>query len=422
MAQTMAYPAPAEGADDWKVIALVGTAHAGSHFFQLVIPSLYVTMGPAFGLDFTRLGFMMSVFFVLSAIGQAGSGFIVDRLGARPVLWFGQACFVLAALVMAFATGYPMLVLAAAIGGIGNSVFHPADFSILNRRVSAPRLGHAFSWHGLTGSLGWAAAPLFITGLTLAGGWRVAALGVAVLLGLVLAATIVWGRLLGEAGEGERGGESAARARPQQGALATLRALLVNPALWGAFLFFALTSTSLSAIQNFTIPILGNLYDVSTVYASSALSGYMLASALGMFLGGFLAGAQPRTERVVAAAFVAGGGLLLCLALGVVPSALAIVVLAAAGFCSGIAGPSRDMLIRRVTPKGALGSVYGLVYSGMDVGAALAPLAFGLMVDAGVLRGPWLIAATSFWLAALTAAFIAHRARRAESRLAAAAA
>ncbi|GAA5233425.1 MFS transporter [Verticiella sediminum] len=422
MAHAMGYPSAGSGADDWKVIGLVGTAHAGSHFFQLVIPSLYVSMGPALGLDYTRLGFMMSVFFVLSALGQASSGFIVDRWGARPVLWFGQACFVVSAVLMGLANGYPMLVLAAAIGGIGNSVFHPADFSILNRRVSAARLGHAFSWHGLTGSLGWAATPLFVTGLTLLGGWRTAAFGVAVLLGLVLTATLVWRRLLGDEAVERGAADGHAAGRPRAAGQANLRALVANPALWGAFVFFALTSTSLSAIQNFTLPILHAFYDMSQVYASSALSSYMVASACGMFVGGFLAGAQPRTERTVAAAFVLGGALLLCLASGAVPSYLALITLAAAGFCSGVAGPSRDMLIRRVTPKGALGSVYGLVYSGMDVGAALAPLAFGLMVDAGVLRGPWLIAGAAFWLAAVTAGFIARRARRAEAETVTAAA
>src|SRR5690606_18556902 len=85
---------PTMGKDDWKVISLVGVAHAGSHFFQLVIPSLYVSLAAAFGLDFAQLGLLVSIFFVISGLGQASSGFVVDRLGARPVLWFGLACFV----------------------------------------------------------------------------------------------------------------------------------------------------------------------------------------------------------------------------------------------------------------------------------------------------------------------------------------
>lgn len=410
--------APMAGRDDWKVISLVGVAHAGSHFFQLVIPSLYVSLSAAFGLDFAQLGLLVSAFFVISGLGQASSGFIVDRLGPRPVLWFGLACFVLSGLLLGAATGYPMLLLAALVAGAGNSVFHPADFSILNQRVSQARLGHAFSMHGLTGNLGWAAAPLFITGITLLAGWRAAAFSAAALMATILLAAIVWGRFLsGPAVDDNAGGQvrKAVAVKPRQGVLQTLATLLASPALWGAFLFFAMTSMALSAIQNYTLPIMGDLYQLSAVTASSALSGYMLASACGMLAGGFLANANPHTERVVAASFVMSGGLLMGLASGFIPSMLAVPVLAAAGFCSGVAAPSRDMLIRRVTPREALGSVYGLVYSGMDAGAAIAPLLFGLMLDSGWAYGPWIGAGAALWIAAVLAAHIARIARRQEA-------
>lgn len=139
---------------DWTTIGLVGSAHASSHFFQLVIPSLFVPLGSAFGLDFAELGLLMTVFFVVSGHGQVASGFIVDRIGPRPVLWFGMAGFVASALILSAAGGYATLLLAAVVGGIGNAVFHPADFSILNHRVAPNRLGHAFSAHNLTGTLG----------------------------------------------------------------------------------------------------------------------------------------------------------------------------------------------------------------------------------------------------------------------------
>jgi MFS family permease len=166
---------------DWQIILLIGVAHASSHFFQLVLPSLYVSLGNEFGLDFARLGLLVSTFYVVSGIGQASSGFVVDRIGARPVLWFGLACFVLSGLLIGSATGYPMLMAAAVVGGIGNSVFHPADYSIINHRVTAPRLGHAFSAHGLTGNLGWALTPVFMTSITLLANWRVAAYSAAAL-------------------------------------------------------------------------------------------------------------------------------------------------------------------------------------------------------------------------------------------------
>ncbi len=402
---------------DWQIIMLVGVAHSSSHFFQLVLPSLYVSLGLQFGLDFARLGLLVSTFYVVSGIGQASSGFVVDRIGARPVLWFGLACFVLSGLIIGSANGYTMLMVAAAIGGIGNSVFHPADYSIINHRISPQRLGHAFSAHGLTGNLGWALTPVFITTITLLTDWRVAAYSAAALVAVVLLMTIIGRDLLGEpAGEGVAAAakaDTSTAAKPPATVL-TLSALLAKPALWGAFLFFAFTSIALSSVQNYTIPLLGALYDLSKVAASSALSGYMLASALGMAAGGFLVSATPRTERTVLVALIMAGLTLVVLAMGWVPAVLAAPVVGLAGFCSGIAAPSRDMLIRRVTPKGSTGSVYGLVYSGMDVGSALGPLAFGLLLDAGFRQGPWIGAGVAFTIAALLAQWIAVQARRSE--------
>jgi predicted MFS family arabinose efflux permease len=140
----------------------------------------------------------------------------------------------------------------------------------------------------------------------------------------------------------------------------------------------------------------------------------MVASAVGMAAGGFLVSAKPRTERTVMVALILAGLTLVVLALGLVPAVLAAPVVGLAGFCSGVAAPSRDMLIRRVTPKGSTGSVYGLVYSGMDVGSALGPLAFGLLLDAGMRQGPWVGAGVAFAAAALLAQWIAVQARRAE--------
>lgn len=400
---------PASAATDWKVIALVGVAHGSSHFFQLVIPLLYMALVSTFNLDFARFGLLISVFYILSGLGQASSGFVVDRIGGCRVLWFGLACFVVSALLLAGAQNYAMLMAAAALGGLGNSIFHPADFSILNHRVSPARLGHAFSTHGLSGSLGWAAAPVLITSLSLWIGWRPTMLVIAALIAVILLATIMWRHLLEletlveGAGKGSQAPQSFAD---------TFRALLANPALWGAFAFFAFTSVALSAIQNYTLPILGALYNMSEVVASSALSSYMLASAAGMVVGGFVATATPRTERVVSGAYLVAGLLLFTLAGGLLPAFMALPLVAAAGLCTGVAGPSRDMLIRGVTPKGSMGSVYGLVYSGMDVGAALAPVLFGLMLDAGHLSGPWLAAAAAMWLATFTASLIGWLGRR----------
>src|SRR4051812_28398730 len=132
----------------------------------------------------------MTIFFVVSCIVQTASGFVVDRFGPRPVLFGGLALLGLAAFGFAASQSYSMLAGFSVLAGIGNGVFHPVDYTLLNRKVHASRLGHAFSVHGITGSLGWALAPALLVPLTIAFSWRVAlvsagGLAFAVLLVLV---------------------------------------------------------------------------------------------------------------------------------------------------------------------------------------------------------------------------------------------
>lgn len=403
---------PAVKRRDWTIISLIGAAHSCSHFFQLVLPTLYLSLAAEFGYDFVALGLLASAFFLVSCLGQASSGFIVDRVGPAPVLRFGLACFVASGVLIGLSGGYAMLMLAAVVGGAGNSVFHPVDYSIINHRISPQRLGHAFSAHGLTGNLGWALTPIFMAAIIHVANWRIAAFAAAGLVAFVLA--LVWlGRdLLAGKNEASAAGpatESAVRpSLARQTVAQTLATLLVQPALWGAFLFFAFTSMSLSAVQNYTIPMLGHVYGIDKVLAGTALSAYMVAAAVGMLAGGFLVGATPNTERTVAVSLVLAGVLLVVLASGSIAASFAVALVALAGFCSGVAAPSRDMLIRRVTPKGATGTVYGLVYSGMDVGSSLAPVGFGVLLDAGYSRGPWIGAAIGFIIAAALAMWVAR--------------
>lgn len=401
---------PAIKRRDWKIISLIGIGHCYSHFFQLVFPTLFLPLAAEFGYDYVQLGFLVSVFFVVSSLGQASSGFVVDRIGPTPVLRFGLACFVASGVLIGLSTNYAMLVLAAIVGGAGNSIFHPVDFSIINHRVSSRRLGHAFSTHGFTGNLGWALTPVFMTTLIHLADWRVAsfgaaALGAAVLLMIWIGRDLLAGRNQERPAAKPKAGEEPDLAQKSVGQ--TLATLLTQPALWGAFFFFTCTSIALSAVQNFTIPMLGTVYGIDKVLAGTTLSGYMLASALGMIAGGFLVGATPNNERTVAFSLIAAGGLLVLLASGVLAAPLAMVVVGLAGFSAGVATPSRDMLIRQITPKGATGTVYGLVYSGMDVGASLGPVGFGLMLDAGMVQGPWVGAAAAFVVAAWLAFMVA---------------
>ena len=390
---------------DAAVIGLVGMAHATSHFSHLLLAPLFPVFIRDFDLSYSDVGLLVSLFFVISGVGQAVSGFVVDRVGARPVLFAAVSCFFVAALLASQITSYKGLMMVAALAGLGNAPFHPADFTILNHRVSAARLGHAFSVHGLTGNLGWALAPAMLVGITALADWRTAYLAAAVLYAVVLG-VLFWQRdkLVTPVVPRREAGST------DEGALDYLKL----PVVWWCFAFFLLSTMTLAVVQSFAPSILQKLYGVGVERATLTISAYMLCGALGMLVGGFVAAfGQQRgafsSDRVVAVSMSAGALLLLLCATGWMGGTGTMVALAATGFAVGIGGPSRDMMIKKAAPKGATGRVYGTVYSGLDVGFALSPVIFGQFMDRGWYALTLAGAAVSLALAVYAAVGVGRR-------------
>ena len=361
---------------DARVIGLVGFAHGTSHFYHLILAALFPWLKPEFNLTYAELGLLMTVFFVVSGIGQALAGFVVDRFGARAVLCSGIALLGVSALALAAAPNYTMLLAGAMLAGVGNSVFHPADYTLLNQRVSKARLAHGFSVHGISGNIGWALSPIFMTFVTTLSSWRTALLCAAALPFIVLL-TLFLNRDAIRPDPIVRHAAGAA-GQPAGGSLAFLRLKSV----WMCFAFFFITALALGGIQSFASTALVSLYGMSLAWATSAYTAYMGASAAGMALGGFLAAGSQNHDRTITFAFGAAAVLAIVLAFGIVPAWMALVLMGAIGFASGIAGPSRDLLIRAAAPPNATGRVFGVVYSGLDSGLSIGPLVFGALMDA----------------------------------------
>lgn len=351
-------------------------AHAMSHFSHLLLVPLFPIFQKEFALSFSQLGFLVSVFFVISGVGQALSGFWVDRVGARPVLFSSIGVFILAALVAASAQSYSWLIVAAALAGLGNSPFHPCDFTIMNNRVSPARLGHAFSTHGISGSLGWALAPMFYAGMTALVGWRNAYFVSALLYAVVL--FILWLN---------RDSLHVPVIRPEASFSKKESdfAFLKLPVVWWCFGFFALSTVTLAMVQSFSVPILKAMHGISFEMATITLTAYLLCGALGILVGGFIASSQTKrgvsSDKAIMICYLVGALLLVLCATGILGAAGTMIALAATGFVVGIGNPSRDMMVKNATPKGASGRMYGTVYSGFDVGFAVAPLIFGALMD-----------------------------------------
>ena len=384
---------------DAAIIGLVGLAHAASHFGHLLLPLMFPVYITEFGLSYSQLGLLMTTFFVVSGLGQASAGFVVDKVGARPMLFLALTLFVLACGLASLVTGYSALFGVAALAGLANATFHPVDFTILNQRVSTPRLGHAFSAHGLTGNLGWAAAPVFFATLSALSNWRTAYLAAALMyVGILALLFFHRDKLLTQA----------VVHHPDTPAEHSM-AFMKLPVVWWCFSFFLLSTMTLAVVQSFSVSILKAMHGISFESATLTLTAYMLCGAFGMFVGGFVAAKSNHSDRVVALSMATASVLLALCGTGIFGATLTMAVLAATGFAVGIGGPSRDMMIKKATPKGATGRVYGLVYSGLDTGFAISPIIFGAFMDRGWYGATLMGGALSLLLSVIAALGVGRR-------------
>jgi MFS family permease len=389
--------------DDATTISLIGLAHSISHFSQLLLAPLFPWLKDAFHVSYAELGLLMGVFFTVSCAVQALSGFIVDRHGPLPVLLGGLGLIVLAALGLAGSQSYWMLAVFSAMAGVGNGVFHPVDYTLLNRKVSKPRLGHAYSVHGVTGSLGWALAPALLVPITIASSWRVALVCAAGLAFVVL--VVMWLNRTRLHLPAVRVGPAA------QGSSEHGLAFLRIPAVWMCFGFFLFYAMALSGVQSFAPEAARLLHHVDKGVAGMCLTIFMVCSAGGMVVGGFLVKDPSRCERIVGMAFGLAAMVALTMALADVPAAAVPVLFGLMGLFSGTAGPSRDLIVKRASPENATGRVYGVVYAGLDIGQALAPLLYGTLMDLHQPATLWIAIAVVQGVL-IASAFNVQRARR----------
>lgn len=374
---------------DVRVIGLISAAHAFSHFFQLALPPLFPLLRVEFDVSWTLLGLLVGVYYGASGVTQFAAGFAVDRLGARPVLLAGLGLAAGGTVVAALVPGAYWLFPVVALMGVGNGVFHPCDFAILNANVATRRLGYAYSTHGVGGNLGYALAPIVSYALAAAFSWRVAlaCMGVVGLVALGVLAS-------------QRAYLTSHRA--QDAHMHTLKgslALFAQPAIALCFGYFVVQTMASVGLQTFLPSALNSGLAVPLVLATSAVTAYLLGGTGGIIAGGFLAARTMRHDLVAASGLLAAASLLAIVAFGATPIVAIVPLFALIGFMMGTTGPSRDLIVRNATPKGAAGRVYGFVYSGLDLGAMVGPVWFGVMLDHALGREMFYVVAALLVLA-----------------------
>lgn len=363
--------------EDVKVISLIGVAHFFSHFYILVLPPLFPILKVAFGVNYVDLGLFVMAFSGATGISQIVCGHMVDRIGAKGILIGGLALEGLAFLTIGLTGSYWAVLGLMVVAGIANGVYHPADYAILSASVSEKRMGRAFSLHTFTGFFGGAVVPPTIITLATLFGWQtgVAACGAA---GIVAAfGLLVFGRSLKHEPGSDR------RRKPGTAAGSTPMAVLFSPAILMCLVFFTLLALAQGGINQFLIASLNALYGTPVAEATIALTSYLFGTAGGILIGGQIADRTRHHNRVAATCFIFTGAAILTVGSVALPLPALVALMVGQGIAQGIVMPSRDMLVRSVTPPGAMGKVFGFVSTGFSIGGIVSPLLFGYLLDSG---------------------------------------
>jgi MFS transporter, FSR family, fosmidomycin resistance protein len=360
---------------DARVIGLVSAGHMMSHFYMMALPPLFPLLKAELGVSYAALGAIATFAAVASGFGQLPTGFLVDRVGARWILIGGVALMGLVAMLMGFAPGYLWLPALAVFMGLANSVFHPADYAILSHAVKSERVGRAYSVHTFSGYLGWTAAPLAMTLFSHLWGWR-GALMAAGLAGFIVAAILYALRSDLESGAAVRRVEAKADGK------AGIRVLL-HPGILVMFGYFVMNAATTVGINSFSASALKALHGLSLIEANAGLTAFLAGACVGVLAGGYVADQTKRYEIVAAIGFLFSASAVVAVGLLPLDALGCAAALGMAGFMLGGILPSRDMIVRAMTPLGSAGKVFGFLSTGIEIGGAISPLLFGILLDMG---------------------------------------
>jgi FSR family fosmidomycin resistance protein-like MFS transporter len=384
-----------------KLIAGVCVAHLVSHYYMVLLAPLFAFIRADYGVSYTELGLALTAFSVVSATLQTPVGFLVDRTGARINLIGGLLLGASAVAVAGLADSFRVFIAMFAVLGLANTVYHPADYALLSERVAPGRMPHLFAFHTCAGMIGSAIAPVTLLFMQSVVGWRGAFLGASA---LGVAAAIVLATQ-GEWPEKRAAHAPKPRAEPAASASAEGWRLLLAPPILLNLAFFVVLSMVGGGLNQFLVVGLGALHGTPPALANTALTGLLTMSAIGVLIGGALATRTSHHNVVASIGLLVTGSVSTFIAFADPGALLLVLVVSLSGFASGMTMPSRDMIVRAVTPPGSFGKVFGFVTTGFHIGGMIAPVIFGQFLDHGMPRAVFLYVACCALIAIATVGF-----------------
>jgi FSR family fosmidomycin resistance protein-like MFS transporter len=388
---------PASRASETKLVASVCLAHLVSHYYIVLLAPLFVFIRADYGVTYTELAFALTFFNLVSTVLQTPAGFFIDRTDARLNLVGGLILGAGAVAVAGLVDSFWVFIAMFGVLGLANTVFHPADYSLLSTHVGSERLTKAFSYHTCAGMAGSAIAPVTLLFMQDYVGWRGAFLGAAA-FGFVAALVLMLQR--------EPVAERADRVpTPKQAEPAgkTLDGwnLLMSPPILINLVFFLAVSIISGGLSQFLVVGLVALHDTPLPLANSALTGQLSLMAVGVLVGGVLAASSPRHNLITGCGLGVAGVAVAVVGMWNPGAVLLFALVSLSGLATGITLPSRDMIVRNAAPSGSFGKVFGFVSTGLHVGGMISPLIFGQFLDHGSPEWVFLFSAATAIFAAL---------------------
>jgi MFS family permease len=384
MARLAAFPL-----QEIKVTGLISFGHFMSHFYFMVLPPLYLTLQNEFSVSYAVLALPMAIYALAAGITQTPIGFMVDRIGARKLLILGSGIQGLSIAAIGLTDTFWQLIALYTITGIANTVFHPADYSLLSGSISKERLGRAFSIHLFSGHLAWVVVPIVMVGLW---DWRTTF----IVVGMVgfLFSIVVWAMSGSLREEAPHRNKSANKSNQDGNSLKEGFTLFLTFPIMMCMLFYVMLTIGFTGIRSFIVVALNQLYGISEILGNTILTGFMAGSAAGILIGGLVADRYGPRIATAIATLVSAGVLLVWVGTFELPFAIILTAITLSGILQGVLLPSRDLLIRAVTPQGSMGKVLGFLTTGMMLAAAAVQPVFGWLMD--IQEPRWV-----FWLSAI---------------------
>jgi MFS transporter, FSR family, fosmidomycin resistance protein len=383
---TIATTVQAPPRTSFRDVWLIAAGHMMTHWYPATFYLLLPLIGNELGLTFSQIGSILTCQFIAGALSNVPGGMLVDAVGRKGLLMGVALCWVgVPYLVMGFAHSYWMLLVCAAMVGIGNNLWHPTAIPLLAQSYPRRR-GLVVSFHAMGGNLGDAIAPLVAGALLAVLSWR-DVIKLNVIPGVIASALILL--FLGRLNDGRHDDNRSAdtgqfdgtRGEQRKGndRLAALRVLLANRTVLMLSIGSAIRAMTASTLLTFLPVFLSDDLGYSPAWVGGCLFTLQAAGFAATPITGHLSDRMGR-RRIIMSSMAMSAVILLFMAFAGRSAAFVFFIAFLGFFLFAIRAVLQAWMLD-ATPKNMGGTSIGIMFGTQAAGAAIGPAVGGLLAD-----------------------------------------